>query len=314
MLCLGSSLTSGLPGLEELIRNGSLLERYSTHDGEERAVPGVRPICSEPANRRISKITFIALPGAGVERPLLRIMKNEGSSQENIQISGETQSFGEYGYEMTVPMSNNIVFNDGDMLLIQHPLYDSSGLRLLHQVGDEARNNCWSIGSGSAVCEPQYDYPLLAIDTGILVVESSLVQNANTLTDPPGCIEGLVSASELRRQWENRALPVLYSSPERLLPLNCPSTSISRILVGAYPLMNGNGQTHIVINNNKSCRVSEEPVAEGSNVYECVLDSSVSVDGEVSLAIRQRNAGSQIGFLHDSQMTDTPLISVDSSK
>ena len=127
-----------------------------------------------------------------------------------------------------------------------------------------------------------------------------------------------MSASELRRQWENRALPVLYSSPERLLPLNCPSTSISRILVGAYPLMNGTGQTHIVINNNKSCRVSEEPVAdadsEGSNVYECVLDSSVVVDGEVSLAIRQRNAGSQIGFLHDSQMTDTPLISLDSSK
>ena len=171
VLCLGSSLTSGFPSLEELIRNGSLLERYSTHDGEERAVPGVRPICSEPVNRRISKITFIALPGAGVERPLLRIMQNQGSLQENIQISGETQGFGEYGYEMTVPMSNNIVFNDGDMLLIQHPLYDSSGLRLLHQVGDEARNICWSIGSGSAVCEPKYDYPLLAIDTGILAVD-----------------------------------------------------------------------------------------------------------------------------------------------
>ena len=170
VLCLGSSLTSGFPSLEELIRYGSLLERYSTHDGEERAVPGIRSICSGPGNRRISKITFIALPGAGVERPLLGIMKNQ--AQENIQIIGETQGFGEYGYEMTVPMSNNIVFNDGDMLLIQHPLYDSSGLRLLHQVGDEARNICWSIGSVSAVCEPQYDYPLLAIDTGILTVQS----------------------------------------------------------------------------------------------------------------------------------------------
>ena len=78
--------------------------------------------------------------------------------------------------------------------------------------------------------------------------------------------------------------------------------------------MNGSGLPHIVINNNQTCNVSEVPVAEGANVYECVLDSSVAVDGEVSLAIRQRNAGSQIGFLHDSQMTDTPLISVDSSK
>ena len=69
----------------------------------------------------------------------------------------------------------------------------------------------------------------------------------------------------------------------------------------------------IVVDNDQSCSVSAEPVTEGVNVYECVLDSPVSVDGVVSLTVSQRNAASQIGFLHDGQ-TDTPLISVDSSK
>ena len=64
---------------------------------------------------------------------------------------------------------------------------------------------------------------------------------------------------------------------------------------------------------NKTCSVSTEPVTEGVNVYECVLDPPVSVDGDFSLTVSQRNAASQIGFLHDGQ-TDTPLISVDSSK
>ena len=63
----------------------------------------------------------------------------------------------------------------------------------------------------------------------------------------------------------------------------------------------------------QTCSVSTEPVTEGVNVYECVLDSPVSVDGVVSLIVSQRNAASQIGFLHDGQ-TETPLISVDSSK
>ena len=63
----------------------------------------------------------------------------------------------------------------------------------------------------------------------------------------------------------------------------------------------------------QSCSVSTEPVTEGVNVYECVLDPPVSVDGDVSLIVSQRNAASQIGFIHDGQ-TDTPLISVDSSK
>ena len=126
-----------------------------------------------------------------------------------------------------------------------------------------------------------------------------------------------MSASELRRLWENRTLPVLYSSPEREISLNCPSGSISRILVGAYPSVNGDGLPQIVVDNARTCSVSTEPVAEGVNVYECVLDTAGdaedAVDGEVSLTVSQRHAGSQIGFLHTGQ-TDTPLISLDVSK
>ncbi|CAI7999046.1 hypothetical protein GBAR_LOCUS2599 [Geodia barretti] len=83
----GSSLTSGFPTLEELIRNGSLLERYSTHDGEMRSVPGVsvRSNCSGPNSPRISKITFIALPrlepGGGVTDMATQIvMRNDGGA------------------------------------------------------------------------------------------------------------------------------------------------------------------------------------------------------------------------------------------
>ena len=138
----------------------------------------------------------------------------------------------------------------------------------------------------------------------------------NTVPEPPECIEGVVSASELRRQWENRDPPVLYSSPEREISLNCESVSIMRILVGAYNSMTGDGVPQIVIDTNGSkevCNVSTEPVTEGVNVYECVLGSPVSVDGNISLTISQRIAAFQIGFLNDDQ-TDIPLISVDFSK
>jgi hypothetical protein len=297
----GSSLTSGFPSLEELIRNGSLLERYSTHDGEERSVPGVsvRSNCSGPPGPpgpSISKITFIALPRlqpSGTASLTLRVMRHPGGPQD-IVIDQETARFGEFGYELTVSETPPITFNNGDMLWIGH---GGSGLRLLHQVGDEVRNIC--LGPESEICEPDYDYPLLAIET-----------------DPPGCIEGLVSASELRRLWENRTLPVLYSSPMREISLSCPPASISRILVGAYPSVNGDELPQIVVDNIQTCSVSTEPVAEGVNVYECVLDTAGdaedAVDGEVSLTVSQRHAGSQIGFLHTGQ-TDTPLISLDVS-
>ena len=173
VLCLGSSLTSGFPTLEELIRNGSLLERYSTHDGEMRSVPGVsvRSNCSGPNNSpMISKITFIALPRlqpSGTESPTLRVMIHPDGPQTDIVIDQETARFGEFGYELTVSETPPIMFNNGDMLWIRH---GGSGPRLLHQVGDEERIICWRFEPDSENCEPDYDYPLLAIETGIIYI------------------------------------------------------------------------------------------------------------------------------------------------
>ena len=171
-MLLGSSLTSGFPTLEELIRNGSLLERYSTHDGEMRSVPGVsvRSNCSAPNSPRISKITFIALPRlepSGTDSLTLRVMRDGPGDARDIVIDQETASFGEFGYELTVSETPPIMFNNGDMLWIRH---GGSGLRLLHQVGDEARDICRRFEpnppNSNEICEPDYDYPLLAIETG----------------------------------------------------------------------------------------------------------------------------------------------------
>ena len=82
-----------------------------------------------------------------------------------LNMSGATKTFGEFGYELTVPMNINIMFDERNISLrIQHPPYEESSMRLLHQVGDETRNICWTMGdSGSDNCENDYDYPLLAI-------------------------------------------------------------------------------------------------------------------------------------------------------
>ena len=113
---------------------------------------------------------------------------------------------------------------------------------------------------------------------------------------------------ELKKLWENRTLPVLYSSPEREISVDCSGSDpvITRILVGAYNSMSGEGPPQIKIGD-QTCSVSTEPVTGGVNVYECQLNSPVEVDD--SLSVSQRNATSQIGFLHDGQ-TDTPLISI----
>ena len=160
-----SSLTSGFPSLEELRRNGSLLERYSTHDGETRSVPRARSNCS-PGNRTINKVTFIALPGTGNKNLSLHIIQSNNQSTAEIDLSGASITFGKFGYELNV--TANITFTDGDMLRIEHPRYGESSLRLLHQVGQKAMNICWSNNesSESQECGPDYDYPLLAIETG----------------------------------------------------------------------------------------------------------------------------------------------------
>ena len=112
--------------------------------------------------------------------------------------------------------------------------------------------------------------------------------------------------------WSDRYTPVLYSSPERTITLNCTDEgedTISRILVGAYSSITGDEPPQIVVGTSY-CSVSMEPLMEGVNVYECVIDLPAKVE---SLEIRQRNATSRIGFLHDG-LTDTPLISVNFSK
>ena len=156
-----SSLTRGFPSLEELRRNASLLERYSTHDGERRSVPGVRSTCSPP-NRKLSKVTFIALPGDGESHIVLFV------NEQQLSMSGAVVKFGEFGCELTVPNGTNIMLNGNILLRIQHPPYEVSSMRLLHQVGDEARNICWTMGDSEPDnCEDDYDYPLLAIETGM---------------------------------------------------------------------------------------------------------------------------------------------------
>ena len=114
--------------------------------------------------------------------------------------------------------------------------------------------------------------------------------------------------------WESRTRPVLYSSPDREITLDCsgPAT-LSRILVGVYITGTGDVGPAVEIDNNPLCDLSTLPATEYLNVYECVMDSPVVVNVSDSLHIVQRYTTSQISFLHDGQ-TDTPLISADISK
>ena len=114
--------------------------------------------------------------------------------------------------------------------------------------------------------------------------------------------------------WENRTRPVLYSSPDREITLNCSGPGIlSRILVGAYITRSGDEGPAVEIDDNPLCDLSTLQATEHLNVYECVLDSPVEIEGSDSVHIVQRYTTSQISFLHDGQ-TDTPLISVTASE
>ena len=112
--------------------------------------------------------------------------------------------------------------------------------------------------------------------------------------------------------WERRTRPVLYSSPDREITLDCSGPGIlSRILVGAYitGIRSGDEGPAVEIDDNPLCNLSTLHATEYLNVYECVLDSPVAIEGSDSVHIVQRYTTSQISFLHDGQ-TDTPLISV----
>ena len=163
----GGTFTSGFPSLDEVRGNGSLLSDgvYSTHDGEIRSVPSVEFTCS--GNWRITKFTFIALPGVGDQHTEFVVVGESGPDQ-CISTEGATQSFGQFGYELSVP-GQGMMVQAGDTLEIDHYWYVNSSLRILHQVGDEELDICWrwrDEDSSSNHCVPDYDYPLVAIETG----------------------------------------------------------------------------------------------------------------------------------------------------
>ena len=165
----GGTFTSGFPSLDVIRGNGSLLNDgvYSTHDGEIRSVPSVEFTCN--GNWRITKFTFIALPRVGDHHTEF-VVVGPGNSERRISTEGATQSFGEFGYELSVPEtgSDMLQFQDGDTLEIDHYWYGNSSLRILHQVGDEELAICWRWRSeGSMIYRvTDYDYPLVAIETG----------------------------------------------------------------------------------------------------------------------------------------------------
>ena len=171
----GGSGTSGFPSLNEIRRYGTLLNQYSTHDGELRSVPGVYSNCSMGSGR-ITRITFIALPGVEGGSTVLQFNRETPTNgTRTISLSGATQSFGDgFGYvlDLSAP-SASMPFNSGDSLWIRHPYHDDSSLRLLHQVGYDERNICWrelhKDGNDSR-CGIDYDYPLLAIETGEVII------------------------------------------------------------------------------------------------------------------------------------------------
>ena len=158
--------------------NGSLSERYSTHDEEIRSFPGAQGNCSQTEDGTsilwIVSVSFIALPGNGSQNIEL-LFDRPSNTSLSVNLSEATLSFGEFGYELTLPPRQR-QFTSGVSLRIKQPHYEDSNLRLLHQLGDVARPICWSLvnddGSGSESCQSDYDYPLLAIETGTVIKDT----------------------------------------------------------------------------------------------------------------------------------------------
>ena len=262
--------------------------------------------------RHLTKVAFIALPGVRNDSSIL--VFNGSNNAYGLELSGATQSFGEFGYELELPEVDRIPFNSGDTLWIAHPYYSDSSLRLLHQVGYETINICWRLledGPDEIICEDDYDYPLLAIETSMHCLLA--IHVLCCVLDSPDCVEGSLSVAELKSMWESRTVPVVYSSPYRELSLNCSgSGNLSKIVVGTYPLYGATGTEGIEIraaNDNLICNPSTPQGTGQPNVYECVLDPPMAVDEGSLVRIYQRNASRQIGFVHDGER-DTPLISV----
>ena len=125
-----------------------------------------------------------------------------------------------------------------------------------------------------------------------------------------------MNVTELRSMWENRTRPVLYSSPERDITLDC-NGSLSEILLGAYITGTGDMAPRISINGTDICDLSTLHATEHLNVYRCTPETEVEIDVGSTLHIDQRNATSLISFLYDGQAdtpSDTPLVFLNISK
>ena len=130
---------------------------------------------------------------------------------------------------------------------------------------------------------------------------------------PPGCLDDLLNMNQLRRMWESRAAPVLYSSPQRELTLNCNNTGyLSKVLVGVYD-ETGVADLQFSRARHPLCNHSTFHATEQFNVFECILNPPIEIDENDSLYIEQRYSSKRIAFLHDGQM-DTPLISLNLSE
>ena len=183
----------------------------------------------------ITKIIFIALPGVG-DNDIELVIRRSIEYDMPIILKQSYQNFGEFGYEQI--LSQPFELMEMDSLLISQPL--NSGLRLLYQV----RERISELESHEYIYnESSYDYPLLAIETGTVHdLVSPCIYNIYNITvpDPLNCIMGLLNISELKNMWEHRPPPVVYTSPYKVIPLDCNGVgTVTRILAGGYEVMYG---------------------------------------------------------------------------
>ena len=152
-------MTRGFPSLEELIRNGSLLERYSINDEDLKLVSGVRFTCSE-ADYRIKRITYVALPGDGMTNISLVFQTTRPPiiGVTELVITDDVTPFSEFGH--ILELNSILSFNEGTLLFIRHHPFEEGHSRLVYQ------REMAICSSESQSCPDERDYPLLAIETG----------------------------------------------------------------------------------------------------------------------------------------------------
>ena len=79
--------------------------------------------------------------------------------------------------------------------------------------------------------------------------------------------------------WENRTRPLLYSSSDRDITLDCSGPgSMSEILLGAYITGTGDIAPRITINGTDICDLSTLHATEHLNVYRCIPDTEVEMN------------------------------------